>query len=81
MPKLLRDFRCHECSKLSEKFVDTSINEVRCEHCGGVAIRIIGMPRVTLDGTDPAFPTAYDRWANIREQNRRVKGQRSYREP
>lgn len=77
----LRDFRCHECSRITERYIDATENEVKCEHCGGVAIRIIGMPRVALDGTDPAFPTAYDKWANIREQNRVVKGRRSYQRP
>lgn len=78
MPKLLRDFRCHECSQVSERFVDTEVNETKCPNCGGVAIRIIGMPRVALDGTDPGFPGAYDRWATIREKNAAEKRKKSY---
>lgn len=81
MPKLLRDFRCHECSRQTERFVDTDINEVRCPHCGGVAIKIIGMPNIALDGTDPGFPGAYEKWAKVREENARVKARRSYKEP
>ena len=41
-------------------------------------IRLIGMPRVALDGTDPGFPGAYSKWADVREQNRAVKTKRSY---
>ena len=77
----LRDFRCHQCSKMTERYIDATENEVRCPHCGGVAIRIIGMPRVALDGTDPDFPGAYQKWATVREENRRIKGKRSYQKP
>jgi hypothetical protein len=38
--------------------------------------KIIGMPRIALDGTDPGFPGAYDRWASIREANAREKNAR-----
>jgi len=39
------------------------------------------MPRVALDGTDPDFPGAYNKWATVREENRRIKGKRSYQQP
>lgn len=77
MPKLLRDFRCHTCNQVTERFVDTEVNETQCP-CGGVSIRIIGMPRVALDGTDPGFPGAYSRWADIREKNAAEKRKKSY---
>ena len=63
---------------MTERYIDATESEVRCPHCGGVAIRIIGMPRVALDGTDPDFPGAYQKWATVREENRRIKGKRSY---
>jgi DNA-directed RNA polymerase subunit RPC12/RpoP len=78
MMRQLRDFLCHQCSKTTERYIDATESEVRCPHCGGVAIRIIGMPRVALDGTDPDFPGAYQKWATVREENRRIKGKRSY---
>lgn len=81
MPKLLRDFRCHECGLITERFIDTKENHTKCENCGGVATRIIAIPTVSLDGTDPGFPGAYEKWANIREQNARIKKKRSYAEP
>lgn len=68
--RLLRDFRCHECGKLTERYTDTDINQITCE-CGGVAARIIGMPHVSLEGISGAFPGAADHWAKIREQRHR----------
>ena len=78
----LRDFLCEKCGIEEERYVDSSIKSMPCSKgCGGQMIRLIGMPKVDLDGTNPDFPTAYDRWANIREQNRVVKGKRSYQRP
>lgn len=73
MGKLLRDFRCHQCSRMTERFIEAEANETRCPHCGGVAIRIIGMPTVKLEGITGAFPGAHDKWARIREDNARIK--------
>lgn len=76
----MRDFRCHSCGKHTERFIDTETNHITCM-CGNVATRIIGMPRVSLDGTDPGFPGAYDKWARIREDNARIKSKRSWKQP
>ena len=72
MPKLLRDFSCGACGKQTERFVETDIGGVQCD-CGAMAVKMIGMPRVALDGTDPSFPGAYDKWATIREANAKQK--------
>jgi len=58
---------------MTERFIEPETNEVRCPKCGGVAIRIIGMPRVSLEGITGDFPGAADRWARIREDNARIK--------
>lgn len=73
--KNLRDFMCEKCGTVQERFLDGEIVEVACS-CGEIAKRVIGMPRVALDGTDPSFPGAYDRWARIREENARIKAKR-----
>ena len=75
--KSLRDFLCDSCGKVEERYIDSCISTIRCD-CGGVANRLIGMPRVALDGTDPGFPGAYDKWARIREDNAKIKAKRSY---
>jgi hypothetical protein len=78
--KRLFDFSCPECHFVTEKLVDTHIHSISCE-CGGKAARIISMPTVKLDGTDPSFPGAYDHWANIREDHARIKKKKSWAEP
>ena len=75
--RTLRDFLCRSCETVFERYISNDIEQVTCE-CGGLADRMIGMPRVALDGTDPSFPGAYDRWARVREENARVKAKRSY---
>ena len=72
MGKLLRDFCCQECHTSVERFVDSSLSAVPCEY-GGTANRMIGMPRVSLEGITGDFPGAADRWARIREDNARIK--------
>lgn len=76
--KQLRDFRCERCDLEEERYIDSKITQIICPECGNTMIRLIGMPRVDLDGTDPDFPGAYAKWANVREQNRAVKSKRSY---
>lgn len=70
------DFCCGSCGKVFERLVDSEYRTVECE-CSGTATRLVGMPTVRLDGTDPSFPGAYDRWARIREDNARIKGARA----
>lgn len=78
--RMLRDFRCYSCGKVTERFISNDIEQVACE-CGGIAGRIIGMPRVVLDGTDPGFPGAYDKWASTREKKAAQDRKKSWHEP
>lgn len=78
MPKQLRDFLCESCGIEEERFIDSSIRQIVCPECGHTMVRLMGMPKVNLDGTDPGFPGAYDKWARIREDNARIKSKRSY---
>ena len=75
--KVLNDYRCHACNNVSERFIDASIFEIPCE-CGGISRKIIGMPRIELEGISGDFPGAHAKWANIREQNLKVKRKKSY---
>lgn len=77
--KLLRDFVCNECEAEYEKYIDSEVTFIVCD-CGAFAYRVIGMPHVSLDGTDPSFPGAYDKWARVREDNAKQKAKRSYAE-
>lgn len=67
MPRILYDFLCNDCGEVVEKFVESSVHEVACE-CGGTMTRLISAPTIALDGTDPGFPDAYDKWARKKEQ-------------
>lgn len=77
--RLLRDYVCETCGTSQERFVNGQVVEVDCA-CGAVASRMIGMPRVALDGTDPSFPGAYDKWARVREDRARQNAKKSYAE-
>lgn len=77
--KRMYDFFCSDCGEMFEKLVSTNTHKIECE-CGAMAKRQVSMPRIKLDGTSGDFPTAYDHWANVREQNRKVKGKKSWAE-
>lgn len=68
----------HKCSKehITEAFVDYETTEILCE-CGEVATRIISTPRISLDGTDPTYVSAYDKWARTREQQKKLEAKRN----
>ena len=76
--RILMDYRCSECDKVSDRLLEAGTQSCECSFCGGKANKIIGLPTVMLDGTDPTLPGAYDKWARTREQNARVKSKRSY---
>jgi hypothetical protein len=75
--RLLRDFVCVDCGASVERYVDTDVTTMNCT-CGSEMMRTIGMPHVALDGTDPGFPGAYERWANKREQRAKIARSKSY---
>ena len=67
---ILYDWRCNTAS-CNTKYEALAPSEQRtgiCPECGGQSKRLISTPRIALDGCDPAFPSAYDKWAKTREQ-------------
>ena len=71
----LIDLRCPDCNRTVERY----ISDITCPClCGGTMHKIIGMPKIALDGTDDGFPGAYSKWADLREQNASIKSKRSY---
>ena len=76
--KVFRDFKCSECGEITEKYIDNMECEIECPACKAIAYKQLSAPRSWLDGTDPSLPGAYDKWARTREQNAKVKAQRSY---
>ena len=79
MGRILMDFRCKACKKETERFIDSETRELPCD-CGGLARKIIGIPRIVLEGITGDFPGAHAKWAATRDQNRKVKTKRSYHE-
>jgi putative FmdB family regulatory protein len=64
----LFDFTCDSCGHTHERLVDDTCHTDPCPKCDGVARRIISPVRCKLDGTDPSFPGAYDKWARDHER-------------
>lgn len=64
--RLLRDFKCND-GHITERFIDNQIDTVPCRTCGKDAQKTLGLGTIILDGTDPSFPGAWNKWANVRE--------------
>lgn len=64
---ILYDFYCRKCHQTFEGLAKIKQTVKECPTCGGNAGRVLTAPRIKLDGTDPAFQTAYDRWAKVHE--------------
>ena len=61
----LYDFRCPN-GHTSEHLVKPDVKHIRCE-CGAEADRIISPVNFAVDGSDPAWPTAHDKWVREHE--------------
>ena len=68
--RVMRDFKCED-NHITEKYIDSEAVKVICETCGKEAHKIIGFSAISLDGTDPSLPGAWNKWANVREQRHR----------
>lgn len=72
----LFDFLCDKCGHEEERIVKSDVFGVTCD-CGGLMKRQVSMPMIKLDGTDPSFPGAYDKWGRDRERRRREHDKRN----
>jgi hypothetical protein len=75
MARRLYDFQC-EAGHITEGFVDYETTTVSC-NCGNVANRIISPVRISLDGTDPIYVSAYDRWAKRHEDKQKQEAKQN----
>jgi len=57
--------------------MDTEVTQIICQECGCDAVQLMGMPTVRLEGLTGAFPGAHHKWAQIREDNARIKAARA----
>lgn len=66
---ILYDFKCSECDAVEEGLVSSDVTKITCPTCQSLTMtRQISTPRIKLDGTDPGFPDAYDKWARQHEK-------------
>jgi len=73
----MRDFKCESCGLVHERYADDRDHTDPCPQCGDDAYRIISPVRCKLDGTDPGFPDAYDKWARDHEKRARVEAKQN----
>jgi len=67
---LTYDYKCTLCGAVEEHLVrDNKVMFVTCKACGETgATRQLAAPRSKLDGLDPGFPDAYDKWTRQHEK-------------
>ena len=71
--RILYTFKCNDCKDVQDMLEYSNVQTLPCE-CGGEYHRQISAPRIALDGTDPGFPDAYNKWATQHEQGGRGQG-------
>jgi len=69
------DFKCSE-EHITEGYVAYETTTISCG-CGKVANRIISPVRVSLDGTDPIYVAAYDKWAKRHEDKQKQEAKQN----
>jgi len=76
----LYDYRCQDCEAVFTELVKYEDRDVQpCPHCGGTGdykvLKVASLDVLHM-GCDPAFPSAYDKWAKIqRAKNSKDGGQ------
>lgn len=68
MAKKLFDYWCQKCENEFEALAHNNDEVKYCDYCGTPGKAIITPVRFRLDGTDPAFPTEWDKWDKRRQE-------------
>jgi hypothetical protein len=66
------EFMCED-GHITEKYIGYETVCVPCDCCDKDANRIISAPRIELDGTDPIYVSAYDKWAKRHEEKAKLE--------
>lgn len=67
---IIKDYKClndDKCGVIFESLEESNTTTIECIYCGKEAHVLVSCPTIKLDGTDPAFSTAYDQWATLHE--------------
>lgn len=70
------EFVCSE-GHVTERYINEHVSTTICDNCCNEASKIISTPRICLDGTDPVFVAAADRWAKRHEEASRLAHKRN----
>ena len=68
----LFEFECPD-AHTTEQLVYSEVRESACRVCGKPAMRVISMPRVSLDPISGDFPGETMKWAKRREQHMKLE--------
>lgn len=68
MSKKIFEYWCHNCEQIFEAMAHNNLETKYCDFCGMPGKVTISPVRFRLDGTDPSFPTEWDRWAKRHEE-------------
>ena len=79
---LLFDFKClrGNCATHFEELAESYSDLKPCPTCGTPSKTVTSPVRSSLDGTDPGFPDAYRKWAEIRYKKARQEKEKSDRD-
>jgi len=69
------EYKCTKCGEVTDELRSMFVRDEDgvCPSCGSETHYRVSAPRTMLDGTDPGFPGAFDKWAR---QHERAGGQR-----
>lgn len=70
------DFKCEE-GHITEKYIGYETVEVECSVCSKLASRIVSPVRISLDGSDPVYVSAHEKWAKKHEDAAKAERKRS----
>jgi hypothetical protein len=65
--RVMRDYQCEE-GHMTERFVDSSVEQTTCDVCGKLATKQLSAARSKLEPYSGAFPGAYYAWNNMRRE-------------
>lgn len=66
------DFKC-ENGHITEDFVEDGVDYIDCSECASQARKVISPVSFHLPGTDPGYPTAWDKWSKDHKKHGKTK--------
>lgn len=75
--KVLLDYTCESCGKVTEFYNDPSVQLHTCPNCGSTAHKKLPAPRFALKmGVDRSFPTMAAKWDKTHDQQYKLEKKR-----